>query len=661
MITTILTSAHVLVTLILFVSAALALFADPRSSKHRAISALLMLYGFASIAFGMELNAISVSNAQPWIILELVTVYGSAPAAFLVAVTILRPQVANKLYISIPAWFFILLPALLVLLDISNASQMFFSTNLLINFDELRTVYTGGYIGLTQTTTGIGIFILLTQLIFFYMVTIIYPTLVVIIRDRKSDQQNYRNALILFIAVSLGTIVSSVFRDSLVPTIAPMLTNIFISAGFFIVAMRLTASASKTNRGWLNQILKKYPMFSKLLGTMAIIIIPTMVFIAFTSYSFFQNSILSLTYNNLGDVASREVQILLNNLADDIHTFQHLDESSRIRTQLNNRSSSYEGNTVDQIRQLINFRQQQWEAGDPLVISTTLDPVNNTEFRTFINNNPDFTDIVLVDGYGALVTTIENPYNYDFSETAWWQHIAVSQSVYIGPIVWDNTLQQYTTEIAVPMFNANGEALLGGLKTTYILTSLFSRIEQNTQGQVNFGFITPSGLIIPTSNNQAEEFSLPENYLSALAEAQDWQTYDLAETSYLMNSKSVSSAEADYDTSWTLLAYQPVTQALGSLFTVQLAIFISAILILSAAVFIIIWLSQSITQPLTILTEAASKSIIGQSDVMVELDSDDEIGTLANTFNAMTQELNLLVENLEQTIDTRTSDLERRA
>ncbi len=660
MITTILTSAHVLVTLFLFGAAALTFLADPRSIKHRAIGFLLVLYGFASIAFGLELNSISVNSAQPWIVLELVTVYGAAPAAFLVALIILRPQTASRLSVSVPTWFFILLPAILVLLDFSNANQAFFSTNILIDFNELRASYTGGYIQLTQATTGIGIFILLVELIFFYMLAIIFPSLITLIQDRKTDQQNYRNALILFIAFSLGTIVSSVFRESLPPTIAPMLTNIILSSGFFIVAMRLTASTAKTKQSWLNLILQKYPMFPKLMGTMAIIILPTMAFIAFTSYSFYQTSILSLSYSNLEDVGSREAQVLLNNLTNEIHTFAHLEESSRIRTQLTTRAGTYPSD-IEQVKQQIVARQIRWQDSDPLLISTTLDPVNNTEMRNFSINNPDFSDVVLVDGYGALVTGNQNPGNYDFANTAWWQHIAVSQSVYVGPITWDAALQQYTTVIAVPVFNLNGEALIGSLKTTYALGNLLSGVDQNTNSQTKFGFVTPTGLIIPTSGNQAEEFSIPTNYLTALAEAHDWQTYNVSGTSYLMNSSAVTSPVSEYETSWVLLAYQPVSQALGALTPIQIAIAISALVILMAAVFIIIWVTQSITQPLSILTEAVNKSAAGDRNTLVELDSADEIGALANNFNDMNQQIGHLVDNMEQTIQYRTNDLERKA
>lgn len=660
MITTITTSVHVLVTLFLFVAAVLTILASPRSRKHQAISLLLGLYGFASIAFGLELNAISVNQARPWIILELISVYGSAPAAFLVTLIILRPKAAEKLYVSIPVWVFILLPAILTLLDLSSASQTFFSSNLLINFEELRQTYSGGYIAVIRATTGLGVFILLAQLIFFYMLTIVYPTLVVTIRDRNTDPRNQRNALILFVSTTLGTIVSSVFRDSLPLTIAPMLTNLILSTGFFIVAMRLNMQETDKARDWINRILGKYSMFSKLLGTMALIVLPTVIFIAFTTYSYFQNSLLTIANSNLQNAASREAKILLSDLADEIHVFQHLNESSRIRTQLNNRLSGYQGMPVEQIQQQISTRQQQWQSNDLLLISTTLDPVNNNELRNFLTNNPDFADVVLADGYGALVTANQNPLNYDFSGADWWQHLAVSQSTYIGPIIWDDTRQQYTTEIAIPIFDA-GEAFIGGLKTTYTLTSLFTEIAGNPENQIKYGFITPTGTLIPTRGVIADEFTLPQSFTDIQANSTEWKTFEVQGVSSLIRTISVSDPQAEYNTQWNMLAYQPVSQALNPLVSARIATTLSGLLIITMSIFIVIGLAQSITKPLNVLTEAASNSFTENPDILVELDSTDEIGTLATSFNAMRKELNSLVQNLEETIENRTGDLQRRA
>jgi GAF domain-containing protein/HAMP domain-containing protein len=88
----------------------------------------------------------------------------------------------------------------------------------------------------------------------------------------------------------------------------------------------------------------------------------------------------------------------------------------------------------------------------------------------------------------------------------------------------------------------------------------------------------------------------------------------------------------------------------------------SALLILGILVVALLaamTISSALTSPLVSLTQTAQEAAQGNFSVRSNVNSRDEIGTLARAFNFMTSELGNLVGRLEQRVTERTSELER--
>ncbi|RJP48853.1 MAG: HAMP domain-containing protein [Anaerolineaceae bacterium] len=82
------------------------------------------------------------------------------------------------------------------------------------------------------------------------------------------------------------------------------------------------------------------------------------------------------------------------------------------------------------------------------------------------------------------------------------------------------------------------------------------------------------------------------------------------------------------------------------------------VLIFALASAISFTISSRLTTPLRDLTHAANEIISGDFEARVEVRSQDEIGTLAKTLNAMTANLKGLIQSLEQRVVERTSALQ---
>lgn len=90
--------------------------------------------------------------------------------------------------------------------------------------------------------------------------------------------------------------------------------------------------------------------------------------------------------------------------------------------------------------------------------------------------------------------------------------------------------------------------------------------------------------------------------------------------------------------------------------TLNFTVIILALLLL-AAVSVSFLLSQNIIRPLSRLTQVAQAIAAGKIDLQAKVESNDEIGTLAHSFNLMTSQLRDLISDLEQRVADRTKAL----
>lgn len=112
---------------------------------------------------------------------------------------------------------------------------------------------------------------------------------------------------------------------------------------------------------------------------------------------------------------------------------------------------------------------------------------------------------------------------------------------------------------------------------------------------------------------------------------------------------------------WSVLFAQPQRVFLASAAeqsrnTVLLGVLITGLVALTA-----IGMSQYLTGPITRLTSLASKVGAGDLTAQAKVESDDEIGQLADTFNGMTARLQQTLRGLEERVAERTAQLQAAA
>ena len=110
-------------------------------------------------------------------------------------------------------------------------------------------------------------------------------------------------------------------------------------------------------------------------------------------------------------------------------------------------------------------------------------------------------------------------------------------------------------------------------------------------------------------------------------------------------------------TPWIIAVEMPRAVVLGPVRRFLLRSLVIATTVLLIAVAIGLVTSRRITTPLREVTEAAEAVAESRPHVHVEIDRDDEIGSLADSFNTMAQKVELARADLELRVETRTSEL----
>ena len=112
---------------------------------------------------------------------------------------------------------------------------------------------------------------------------------------------------------------------------------------------------------------------------------------------------------------------------------------------------------------------------------------------------------------------------------------------------------------------------------------------------------------------------------------------------------------------WYVVTYVPQNTLLAPVQKQTQNVVLISILISLVSIVIALGLTQVLIAPILSLTHTSEQITQGDMNAVASINTQDEIGVLANTFNIMTKRVRELIGNLEQRVAERTQALERRA
>jgi PAS domain S-box-containing protein len=311
------------------------------------------------------------------------------------------------------------------------------------------------------------------------------------------------------------------------------------------------------------------------------------------------------------------------------------------------------------------------DMANPRVIELLYNPLS-TQLRNFQKTFPENVEILLTDQKGFSIASTNLPSNFYQADTLWWR-TAHTKGRYIGQPIFNPATNSIVLDIAVPVLSYRNGEFMGVLRATVdfdVLTEVlieglhgqtgYSLIYQPNDQQIKLQSLRDSGYMI------VQEFATTELQNFAISPNRSMEI-SLEGVPVLISSAPVRSYSGTLleegtasleDLGWQVIVVQEKSEALQSL-NMQARNNLMLTLLISIAVIIIAYfLARFITNPIIHLTTVAKQIALGDLSAEAKLESNDEIGTLASTFNNMTSQLRDLVSSLEQRVQDRTHDLE---
>ncbi len=373
-------------------------------------------------------------------------------------------------------------------------------------------------------------------------------------------------------------------------------------------------------------------------------------------------------------LANTQALVIGDELNRQITELRSLSQNADLRNAAEASNAAATG-TRESIQAEIDRLDQQWRAADaanndndPLVHPRLNNPLADRlrDFRTIL---PDNVEVFITDKYGALVAATNRTSDYNQADEEWWQ-VSYGNGLgatYIGPLEYDESSKTYASNIAVPMYAADSRTVVGVLRTTLRLKTLL-----DTLNVVRLGQTGRMELFIPGRQKLAEagEKPIPVDELT-VAQIETAAESDYVEMTYdgipsLVSQAPVTTADPEQAAAitqlgWTVVVHQNQSEGLAPLkaqtrITVLLLLAVGA-LVGGAA----ISAAQVLSGPITRLTATARQVTGGDVSARARVEAQDEIGTLATSFNTMVGQLQQTLEGLEQRVAERTREVERHA
>lgn len=276
-----------------------------------------------------------------------------------------------------------------------------------------------------------------------------------------------------------------------------------------------------------------------------------------------------------------------------------------------------------------------------------------------------YEDIFLLDNNGNIILTTNNSATNIALIQSDWKYLRGVQGKYVTPF-YSTVINAFdirpTIIVSMPVVGLHGETLgtLAGRADLSVLSEIM--LERSGLGDTGETYIVGTDHTMLTNSrfpewqNMLNQVVNTDGVAKALTQENGSSRYigyrgvPVVGVYHWIPSLQVS-----------LMAEQDQTEAFQAVYTNIIINIVISIIILILSVVASLFLSNSIAKPLSKLADTASAISAGNLEQRADVTRNDEVGALAIAFNAMTDQLNALIDSLEVRVSDRTKALEKRA
>ncbi len=380
-----------------------------------------------------------------------------------------------------------------------------------------------------------------------------------------------------------------------------------------------------------------------------------------------RNNLTSSIGNNLASYSkSQAVQIaqVVNNELNQLNALS-ITKAVQDRAEAGTAKNTLTPAQIDQL-------DKQWQAADtannssdPLVSSILRDSLS-AELLKFQAKFPENVEVFLTDKPGVSLATTDRTSDYLQSDETWWQ-TAYKDGQYIGQPEFDASTKTLAINVAVAVHASGSDRIVGVLRTTVNINSLGNVLGAGVFGKTGrTDIFLPDGQVVKLSSQAAttNELTVEKADFDLKAFSQGlipYQNIPLNGVPSLASGALVSllgnASPIINNLGWYVVVHQDQVEALQPVTTqTRNALYFSLLVVILSAIAAFV-LAQVLAGPIVRLNSVAEKVAAGDLTVQANVTTNDEIGTLATTFNKMVAQLHELIDSLEQRVADRTKAL----
>ncbi|MDH5607036.1 MAG: GAF domain-containing protein, partial [Anaerolineae bacterium] len=389
-----------------------------------------------------------------------------------------------------------------------------------------------------------------------------------------------------------------------------------------------------------------------------------------TSITFLRQIIINLEGEELVNQSITDAVFIDSNINKVVSSINNIANDENTISVLSARAFNLKIMSPEQQLALLEGNQNSWlnQGPDSSVSKNIMNPVKNTFLREFTAFDPRHQMIMVIDNLGGLVTASSRPESYDFRTYEFWEEVTSTRNIYISDPYIDEFTDALLITIAIPIFDKNSPTeLLGMLVSNFDVKDIdffgSSNILHNNEFTVIY---TEDGNLVPVHSDhdhQTGSINDIDAFLQPTSQGNNWRLAYFNEEDSIVGWAFTRDANINPDSyvNWLVITHVNRDYVLQPVTTARNISLLLLVVVIFGSFGITFLLARMITQPLIRLTQTAEKIHEGQYDLRVEIESADEIGELGKTFNNMAEELSKLITGLEDTIQSRTAELEQRA
>jgi len=381
------------------------------------------------------------------------------------------------------------------------------------------------------------------------------------------------------------------------------------------------------------------PVRAKVILTFIMVSVLSVILVSATSYFAIRSNLESAVGDRLKADVELRSQTLGNEVSKQLDVMEGFVLGQTIQTGTDAANAHYAGNKTTIEAQL----QQQdlaWKAApdSALLVQDVLSSPIAAELYEFQDNFPTHSNLLLTDKHGAIVAATTRPGTYYQGSQDWWQ-AAYNQgkgALYVGQPIFNPATQALSVIIAVPVHAHLKPEVIGVICTTFHIENI---LEVLKAPGIDLDLLLPGPRLL---NPQGDINNIDPDTLAHMQASQGaiYAELNFEGNLQLVSQKPVVSPDPEdvgvfQNLNWMLIAHEKPARAFAPLHNAGRTALLTTFFVLLLTSSLAVFLAQVLIAPISRLTQVAAQIAKGDLRTRAQVESQDEIGTLASTFNSM--------------------------